>query len=145
MADGLSLLPLGVSSWFATRPGEKAEKGGAVAIREDVGAFLVSHADEGYRAFQAKLIPNIDAATIVGVRTPTMVAASMFGMSFAWNARYPSSAWETRNAPTSSRIATAPPFSAFSPGLVANQLDTPNGRRERPSAIIACSATYSLC
>ena len=72
MADGLSLLPLGVSSWFATRPGEKAEKGGAVAIREDVGAFLVSHADEGYRAFQAKLIPNIDAATIVGVRTPEL-------------------------------------------------------------------------
>lgn len=43
-----------------------------------------------------------------GVRTPTMVAASMFGMSFAWNARYPSSAWEARNAPTSSRIVTAP-------------------------------------
>lgn len=43
-----------------------------MAIREDVGAFLVSHADEGYRAFQAKLIPNIDAATIVGVRTPEL-------------------------------------------------------------------------
>ena len=40
-----------------------------MTIREDVGAFLASHADEGYRAFQAKLIPNIDAATIVGVRT----------------------------------------------------------------------------
>ena len=43
-----------------------------MTIREDVGAFLVSHADEGYRAFQAKLIPNIDAATIVGVRTPEL-------------------------------------------------------------------------
>ena len=43
---------------------------GTVAIHEDIAAFLASHADEGYRAFQAKLIPNIDAATIVGVRTP---------------------------------------------------------------------------
>ena len=43
-----------------------------MTIREDVGAFLASHADEGYRAFQAKLIPNIDAATIVGVRTPEL-------------------------------------------------------------------------
>lgn len=43
-----------------------------MTIREDVGTFLASHADEGYRAFQAKLIPNIDAATIVGVRTPEL-------------------------------------------------------------------------
>ncbi len=43
-----------------------------MAIREDIAAFLVSHADEGYRAFQAKLIPNIDAAAIVGVRTPEL-------------------------------------------------------------------------
>lgn len=45
---------------------------GTVAIHEDIAAFLASHADEGYRAFQAKLIPNIDAATIVGVRTPDL-------------------------------------------------------------------------
>ena len=45
---------------------------GTVAIHEDIAAFLASHADEGYRAFQAKLIPNIDAATIVGVRTPEL-------------------------------------------------------------------------
>lgn len=43
-----------------------------MTIREDVGAFLASHADEGYRAFQAKLIPNIDAGAIVGVRTPEL-------------------------------------------------------------------------
>lgn len=43
-----------------------------MAIQEEVGAFLASHADEGYRAFQAKLIPNIDADTIVGVRTPDL-------------------------------------------------------------------------
>ena len=43
-----------------------------MAIQEDIEAFLTSHADEGYRAFQAKLIPNIDAATIVGVRTPDL-------------------------------------------------------------------------
>ena len=43
-----------------------------MAIREDIGAFLGAHADESYRAFQAKLIPNIDGATIVGVRTPDL-------------------------------------------------------------------------
>ena len=43
-----------------------------MAIQEDIGAFLAANADEGYRAFQAKLIPNIDAATIVGVRTPEL-------------------------------------------------------------------------
>lgn len=47
-------------------------EGGAVAIQEDVRAFLSSHADEGYRAFQTKLIPNIGADTIVGVRTPDL-------------------------------------------------------------------------
>ena len=47
-------------------------KGGAVAIWEDIGAFLASHVDEGYRAFQAKLIPNIDAGAIVGARTPDL-------------------------------------------------------------------------
>lgn len=45
---------------------------GIVAIHEDIAAFLASHADEGYRAFQAKLIPNIDAGAIVGVRTPEL-------------------------------------------------------------------------
>ena len=45
---------------------------GTVAIHEDIAAFLASHADEGYRAFQAKLIPNIDAGAIVGVRTPEL-------------------------------------------------------------------------
>lgn len=43
-----------------------------MAIQEDIEAFLTSHADEGYRTFQAKLIPSIDAATIVGVRTPDL-------------------------------------------------------------------------
>lgn len=43
-----------------------------MAIREDIEAFLTSHADEDYRVFQAKLIPNVDATTIVGVRTPDL-------------------------------------------------------------------------
>ena len=43
-----------------------------MAIREDIGAFLAAHADESYQAFQAKLIPNIDGGTIVGVRTPDL-------------------------------------------------------------------------
>ena len=43
-----------------------------MAIQEDIETFLGAHADEGYRVFQAKLIPNIDAATIVGVRTPDL-------------------------------------------------------------------------
>lgn len=43
-----------------------------MSIHEEIEVFLASHADEGYRAFQAKLIPNIDAATIVGVRTPDL-------------------------------------------------------------------------
>ena len=45
-----------------------------MAIHEDIAAFLASHADEGYRAFQAKLIPNIDAATIVGAVSYTHLA-----------------------------------------------------------------------
>lgn len=43
-----------------------------MAIRDDIEAFLACHADEGYRAFQAKLIPNVGADTIVGVRTPEL-------------------------------------------------------------------------
>lgn len=43
-----------------------------MTIQEDIGAFLASHADEEYRAFQAKLIPNIDPDSIVGVRTPEL-------------------------------------------------------------------------
>ena len=33
---------------------------------------LVKAKDEAYREFQAKLVPNIDASTIIGVRTPDM-------------------------------------------------------------------------
>ncbi len=35
---------------------------------------LFSLRDEGYQAFQQKLIPNIDPATIIGVRTPELRA-----------------------------------------------------------------------
>lgn len=57
-----------MSQWLSSDFSE----GGAVAIQEDVRAFLASHTDEGYKAFQAKPIPNIDADTIVGVRTPEL-------------------------------------------------------------------------
>lgn len=43
-----------------------------MTIHEEIEVFLASHADEGYRAFQAKLIPNIDPGSIVGVRTPDL-------------------------------------------------------------------------
>ena len=43
-----------------------------MSIHEEIEVFLASHADEGYRAFQAKLIPNIDPGSIVGVRTPDL-------------------------------------------------------------------------
>ena len=43
-----------------------------MTIQEDIETFLALHADEGYRAFQAKLIPNIDPGSIVGVRTPDL-------------------------------------------------------------------------
>lgn len=43
-----------------------------MTIHEEIEVFLSSHADEGYRAFQAKLIPNIDPGSIVGVRTPDL-------------------------------------------------------------------------
>ena len=43
-----------------------------MSVHEDVEAFLASHVDEGYRAFQAKLIPNIDPGSIIGVRTPDL-------------------------------------------------------------------------
>ena len=34
--------------------------------------MLISAKDDEYREFQAKLVPNIDPATIIGVRTPRM-------------------------------------------------------------------------
>lgn len=43
-----------------------------MTIHEEIEVFLASHADEGYRAFQAKLIPNIDPGSIMGVRTPDL-------------------------------------------------------------------------
>ncbi|MBQ6541972.1 MAG: DNA alkylation repair protein [Lachnospiraceae bacterium] len=41
---------------------------------------LVAVRDEGYRAFQVKLVPNIPAETIVGVRTPDLrqIAKELF-------------------------------------------------------------------
>lgn len=44
----------------------------SVSIQEDVAAFLAANSDEPYRLFQAKLIPTIPAASIVGVRTPLL-------------------------------------------------------------------------
>lgn len=52
-----------------------------MSVHEDVEAFLASHVDEGYRAFQAKLIPNIDPGSIVGVRTLDL---RKFAKKLAW-------------------------------------------------------------
>ncbi len=45
---------------------------GEAVIRDRLAAFLAANRDEGYQAFQAKLIPNIDSASIIGVRTPVL-------------------------------------------------------------------------
>ena len=45
---------------------------GEVAVRDRVATFLAAHYDEGYQAFQAKLIPSIESSSIVGVRTPAL-------------------------------------------------------------------------
>lgn len=39
---------------------------------ESVSRLLAEHADPQYRSFMAKLIPTVDPATIVGVRTPAL-------------------------------------------------------------------------
>lgn len=43
--------------------------------------------DVKFREFHSRLIPNIDPATVIGVRTPITVAGSMFGISREWNSR----------------------------------------------------------
>lgn len=43
-----------------------------ISIDNAISRFLVEHRDETYQAFQAKLIPSIDSATIIGVRTPAL-------------------------------------------------------------------------
>ena len=42
---------------------------------------LKKYEDEKYQKFQAKLVPNIDSNTIIGVRTPDMrsIAKEVFG------------------------------------------------------------------
>ena len=56
-------------------PGTKEEK-------MEVAKMLFEAKDEGYREFQAKLVPNIDPETIIGVRTPDMrrIAKDVFNM-----------------------------------------------------------------
>lgn len=41
-------------------------------IHSEITAFLTENADGKYQAFQAKLIPSIDSASIIGVRTPAL-------------------------------------------------------------------------
>ena len=43
-------------------------------ITEDIQARLFAAQDCAYRDFQVKLVPNIDPATLIGVRTPDMRA-----------------------------------------------------------------------
>ncbi len=47
------------------------------AIRE----ALLAQADEGYKAFQAPLMPTVDPDTVIGVRTPMLrkIAKSLYG------------------------------------------------------------------
>ena len=40
-------------------------------IRE-IREALLTHADEGYKAFQCPLMPTVDPATVIGVRTPVL-------------------------------------------------------------------------
>ena len=40
-------------------------------VREIREALLI-HADEGYKAFQCPLMPTVDPATVIGVRTPVL-------------------------------------------------------------------------
>ncbi len=38
----------------------------------DIRAILMAERDEAYRAFQCPLMPTVDPATVIGVRTPTL-------------------------------------------------------------------------
>lgn len=38
----------------------------------EIQAYLFSMQDEGYRAFQCRLMPTVDAKTVIGVRTPLL-------------------------------------------------------------------------
>ena len=39
---------------------------------QEIRAALLSHADEGYKAFQCPLMPTVDPSTVIGVRTPVL-------------------------------------------------------------------------
>ena len=39
---------------------------------QEIREALLSHADEGYKAFQCPLMPTVDPATVIGVRTPVL-------------------------------------------------------------------------
>ena len=39
---------------------------------QEIRERLLAHADEGYRDFQCSLMPTVDPATVVGVRTPIL-------------------------------------------------------------------------
>ena len=39
---------------------------------QDIRKALFTHADEGYKAFQCPLMPTVDPATVIGVRTPVL-------------------------------------------------------------------------
>ena len=44
----------------------------ALSIHEDIAAFLEATLDEGFRAFNAKLLPTVPSQAVVGVRTPAL-------------------------------------------------------------------------
>lgn len=39
---------------------------------QEIREALLTHADEGYKAFQCPLMPTVDPATVIGVRTPVL-------------------------------------------------------------------------
>lgn len=47
------------------------ERGSAMTATE-MQQILFEHQDEGYRAFQARLLPTLHPETVIGVRTPTL-------------------------------------------------------------------------
>lgn len=48
------------------------KRGRMTTIQEEIAQYLTAHCDVQYQAFQSKLIPSIDPATMIGVRTPDL-------------------------------------------------------------------------
>lgn len=56
----------------AASPSNDTIRDRCASIHDDILAFINANKEAGYQAFQAKLIPNLEPATIAGVRTPAL-------------------------------------------------------------------------